>query len=493
MSVGYTVQFSTGRDNVFNVDATADVLGMEWRRGMTAAYEHVAQPTRGVVTLKNTSGTYLSLGAGATCQIRASVGFSTPKIMFMGYIRYTEITMRGKATIHVEGMDAWLHTESGTIGPQVNVRADEVITDLLSDAQWPPIIPYANYIVVSLGGQNGIDSGLLIYTPNLELTTETGRSTFAYVGDTWREGAPMIDIIREVVTSERGRFFLDKSGILKFYNRHYTMLNTTRRATYEKEILNWRYAFGADILNRVEVGITPRRIGPDNTVVYRNTQPMQVDAGVTRRVIVRYADDDGNRIGALSIQQPPTYTATTTDGIEVSAFLEVAVERIGVNAAKLTLTNLTPIRLVLSNLEIRGVPLITEDPLIVVAESGQSRTAYGPRHDRLWLPAVTDIDEAQAVADYELRRRTFARGWAKEITVRADAPDALEMDLFDRIQVVNMDETGHEADYLICGEYHQITPSFHRITWVLEPAEQELYIIIDKHGVNDTTRLIAPF
>lgn len=495
MTVTYVVLIDADRDGVNEIDATDDVIAAEWRRGMRGAYAHVAEPTRATITLDDTAKTYTGLMPGDFITIRAAVAPDSPQTRFSGHVEFITVTQRNRVILQAQGEDAWLHTEAVTVAPQTDARADEMIEDLLDAARWPPVVNYDPYIVISLDGQNGIDSGLLIYTPNVALQTQTGKSTFAYVGDTWREGAPMIEAIREVVVSERGRFYPAANGTLIFVNRHYTMLNSSRKATFEGDILTWRWAQGEDMLNRVEVGMVPRRIGPANSVVWRSTQPMRVDAGVTRRVILRYRDDDEKRIGVLDLDTEPSYTATTTDGlVNATNFVRVAVERIGMNAAAVTMANLTTVRLVVNDMELRGTPLYTDDPLIVVAEDGESRTKYGPRGERLWLPAVTDIDEAQAIAEYELGRRKTPQGRATSVTVRASAPDAFEVELFDRIRVIE-GHTGHDADYLVCQEHHEMGPRSHTITWALEPVEEDQYLVINRigHTVNHPTLLIAPF
>jgi hypothetical protein len=490
MSIETFVLLDRDRDGSFEDLITDDVLAMDWRLGMSRPYDVVAAPSRATLTLDNRQGLYTALLPGDGVTIRRQAPGGALLTGFVGVVESVEVAGRGRVRVQAHGLDAWLHTLRGTVAPGIQVTADTMIERLL--AEWPPLIAYNGYLIIDLDGHNMINSGVLVWTPDPRLMTQPGRSTFAYVGDTWRESEPLIDAIREVVTSERGRFYAARDGTLVFVNRHYTLLNSATVATFEDTMLDWDFAYGADLINRVEVACVPRRIGPANSAVWRTTNALRVEPGVTRRIIVRYRDDNDRAIGVLDLVEPVDYTARTSDGTDISAFVEVAAERIGVNAAALTLTNLTAVPAFVDALTLHGTPLITEDALVVVAEDGESRTRYGPRSVRLWLPALTDVEEAQAVAEYELARRKDPAGRARSITVRIEDDPTLRVQLLDRIRVKEA-HTGHDGDYLICAEAHEVTPDGHYVTWLLEPAETARYLVVDVNAIDDAERVIAPF
>ena len=102
--------------------------------------------------------------------------------------------------------------------------------------------------------------------------------TFTYVGDTWSDGIPAHSAIRQMVESERGRFFIDRSGQAIFYNRHHLLKDTDSLATFVDDMAALEYDYGAGTISHVQVRLLPRSIGSDGTTLWELESPLRIPA-----------------------------------------------------------------------------------------------------------------------------------------------------------------------------------------------------------------------
>jgi hypothetical protein len=122
---------------------------------------------------------------------------------------------------------------------------------------------------------------------------------------------------------------------------------------------------------------------------------------------------------------------------------------------------------------------------------------YGLQRAVLNLPALSDIETAHAFAQYELSRRKHPQGTIRTLTTTPqDHPThALSLTLFDRIHISET-HSGHSAqDYFIIGEAHHVSSggAHHRVTWTLEPADSQRFVIINNSTINDSTKVLTPY
>jgi hypothetical protein len=103
---------------------------------------------------------------------------------------------------------------------------------------------------------------------------------------------------------------------------------------------------------------------------------------------------------------------------------------------------------------------------------------------------VDSVDEADQIARYELRLRSQPRGviTALETSTRAHPQHVLARSLFDRI-AIHETQTGHDAEYLIVGETHEVTlgGTRHHVRWTLEHADPTLFWQIESSHLDQTT------
>jgi hypothetical protein len=468
-ATGFMLVAGSSAPAAFNADdlddtITPDVLSAEWRLGLERAYDAVAGPTRGQIVVRSADRRYspeateaagMGLLPGRRIRVRAVDGGETITL-FDGLIDQVEPAPGAlgsqETVIHLTGLDAQLKAARVLIPLQVNTRADVVIFQVMLQ---PPLNRF-------------------------ETALDVGQSTFAYVGDTWSDGLPALTPIRQVTEAERGRCVVDRAGRLIFYNRDH-LRDAVSVTTLDDNFSALDYAYGRGLINQVRVLVQPRAAGAAGSTLWTLESSQAIPGGAenTRQITARLRDANDRPIGATAVIAPVAgvdYAANTQadgSGVNVTAQVSVALTTVNGSAVKLTVTNSHPGTVyLLAGSRLRGTPLIQGDPLLVIREDAAGMTLYGVRPLEFNLPFLVTIDEAEALARYELARRRYPVGQVETITLdRSQHEDAiLRRTLFDRV-TIRESQTGHAADYWIIAETHRIDQGGerHRCTWTLEP------------------------
>jgi hypothetical protein len=492
MTITYTVVVDLNNDGDFvdtDESLSIDVVSMHWRLGMAAPYDSISTPAEAQITVRNTTQKYspetvgaLTLLPGKYLRIIANDGV-TNYVHFTGIIERVEplAGTLGKrmAVIHVVSAERQLKQAVVRLAPQINVRADEVINAVMDAVPLRrPILK--GIAALDVTGNAELDSNAVL-ADAFGRSLETAKSTFTYVGDTWAEGIPADDAIRQIVESERGRFFFNRFGDGIFFNRHHTLLDTTSLETFDNNADELEYAYAGDLANRVTVTITPRSIGSTGTVLWKVDSAQRISAVSGRELIAHYRDSDKRSIGALTVLpliKGVDYNANTAadgTGIDITAYVDVSLLRADFSAATLNLYNSVGVTAyILPGMQLRGTPLYRDDLLTIEQTDWTSVTFYGLRALNFDLSSLTSNEEAEQLARYELVRRAMPHGTLRRIhlnTIKHAAP-ILERSILERITVEDA-QTGHDADYFIVTEEHTVDLGGlrHRATWLLEPAQ----------------------
>jgi hypothetical protein len=506
MSITYIVAVDFNDDGDYadlGEAITADVLDMTWRLGMARAFESVAAPSTAQITVQNRARDYSpettgdDLVPGHRLRIQSDDG-ATVRTHFTGIISHIEPLPgdQGKRTavIHVVGPERDLSENRVTLPLQANVTADTVIDAVLDAALLRrPVLD--GYMIVGVDGHNTVGTHKL-FGQNIARSLETGKSILAYAGDTWGDGIPADRAIWELAESERGRFFFDRSGQAVFYNRHHTLLDVTPDATFDDDMDGLDYVYGVDVVNQVQVTVMPRSVGAADSALWTLGSNQKLTPGV-RHIIARFRDDNGNAIGALNVIPPrryTDYTALDDSGADASKVVNMGLVSADGGGARLVIDHTGSADVYLqAGTQVRGTPLIQTDPVTLAHQDMTSVTVYGLRMLTVAFPALTSLDEAEQMARYELARRKDPRGWVQtlRLSTRSHPADVLARTLFDRITIQET-QTGHTGDYFIVAEAHTVNRggTRHDVTWLLEPADSDVYFIIGTHNP-DGTRMLA--
>jgi len=507
----YTVSIDYNDNGSFadvGENRVSDVLQLDWRLGMARPYDTVAAPASARITVRNINRAYSpeyssdDLKPGKPIRIQSFDGITT-RTHFSGFIDHIEPLAGNQgerlAVIHAVGAEAVLGQQRIRLPPQISVTADSVISKVL-DATLLRYSPLAGFWLLDKVGHAELDSNTHI-AGSVPRALESGRSTFAYAADTWDSGVTALEAIRQMTDSERGRFFTDRFGQLVFYNRHHTLLSTTAVASFSDNMDGLDYTYGADIANQVEVTMLPRSLGFPATVLWKLAAPQLIQPGEVgfRRLIAPYRDANNLRMGAAVVNTPfagvdfQANTLADGSGADRTVNMNMVVMEANASSAVLEIRNIgtTPLFL-LAGAQLRGTPLISGDPALVMQTDFASANLYGLRRFSLDTPALTSIDEADQLARYELARRKDPRGTLTSISLseRLHLAQILSRTLFDRITIHDT-QTNHSGDYFIIAEEHTVDlgGTRHHARWLLETAAANSFWVMDASTLDQTTTL----
>lgn len=511
MSITYTVAVDLNDDGDFSdlgEAISADVLALRWRLGMARPYDTVAAPIEARITVRNRAGAYSpersanNLAPGKPLRIQSDDG-ATTRTHFSGFISHIEPLPgdqgRRTAILHAHGPERQLQ-QPLRLPPQINVTADAVIAAALDAVPLRRAVLAGRWIV-GVQFHTELDSSTRLAEPTISRSLETGKSTLAYVGDTWAEGIPALEAIRQVAEAERGRFFINREGAAVFYHRHHTLLESASAASFTDDMDGLAYVYGQDVVSGVQARVTPRSIGPAGTPLWtlESAQELPPRQDAPREIVARFRDASGRPIGALEVAHPvrfSDYTANTREdgsGVDKTALVDVVLLAAEASAARLRIVNRSGQRVyLLAGAALRGTPLYQGDPLSVEQHDAYSQAFYGPGTLVFDLPALTSLEEADSLARFELARRKDPRGAIRtmQINARLHPTQALARTLFDRI-AISESQTGHAFDYFIIAEDHHVERggARHSVAWLLENVGFSRFFIVGSGQLDQTTPL----
>ncbi|MAU08215.1 MAG: hypothetical protein CL607_00215 [Anaerolineaceae bacterium] len=495
MSTTFAIAIDHNDNGIYATEEalTQAVISLTWRLGMAAPYDPIAQVATAQVTVRNMNQAFspeqTPLLPGKRLRITSDDGTAT-RTHFIGRITHVEPTPgdwgHKLAIIHASDAMHELAQNQVRVTPLVDVRADEAIAAIIDQCEIRfPVL--AGYIVL---GRADSRVGQKLFGDPLDVDLQQGRSHFAYIGDLWGAGIAADEAIGQLANSERGRFYVNRQGQAVFLNRHHTLLQTTSQASFDDDMQGLAYIYGDEVLSEVDVTVVPRTIGNPGSLLWSLAQPQRLPRQDARQIVARYRDAEDNPMGALSLDNVAfTAKATATGGPDLTAQVDVGVLEAGMSAAVLEVRNFGEEEAYLHTLDLFGTPLMIADPLTLEWGNRYNLTTYGKQALELYLPALSDISEADQIARYELVRRQQPRGSVHQIglNARSHAEHALARSLFDRISLSDT-QTGHSGDYFIVAEEHHVEVGGyrHRVRWTLEPAEDDRFFIIGQHNLDGT-------
>ena len=510
MAATYTIAIDLDDDGDFadtGEDITSDVIAARWRLGMNVPDDSVAQPGTAQITVRNQSQRYSpeynTLQPGQVLRIQSDDG-TTVRTHFTGHISHVEPLPgdQGQRTAIIHAIDALAQLEHYRVRlpPQLNVRADDVIDQILD------LVPLRRARLKGYWLLGMVDHGELGTNTRLPVVTiarslQPGQTSFAYVGDTWGDGIAAIEAIRQVVEAERGQFFIDRAGQAVFYDRHTLLRDTSSVITFDDDMADMAYEYGAAVISRVQVRLIPRSIGVAGTALWQleNAQRLPDSADEIGRIVARFRDHNARPIGALAVIQPKPvldYLANTAEdgsGLDVTTQVDVVLRVADFSAAVLEVRNRSRrVAYLLAGAQVRGTPLYHGDPLLMEQTSHASLNLYRPQTLLFDLPTLESVAQAESLARFELARRKTPRGRVRSLTLTNQSHETqiLTRTLFDRITVQET-QTDHAADYFIIAEAHEVDLGGHRhrATWTLASAEASTFWVLGRDKLNQTTIL----
>ncbi len=291
--------------------------------------------------------------------------------------------------------------------------------------------------------------------PAVIMSLDTGVSSIPTTGEGWGGDISAAKVIDDVMKIERGFVFLDRSGVMKFYNRHHyfdpALAPTATVINLDTDATGKSYVYGQNYMNVARV--TYRPSGSTAGIIWQSQDPIEVEAGETKVVDVKLEYEEGKKktvdaITAFGTADPnSTYTTVPTHiKSKTSINTELANGR-----AKVTITNFSriPVRFTII---LRG-GIIESYGGQTVERSGDVRG--GKQSMNIDSRQLTEENDAINLGDYMLGIHDDAVGQFNNITIKSK-----NATWFDRMMSISLGtkltisetQTAHNQSYYVCGE-----------------------------------------
>lgn len=504
MATTWTIAIDWNRDNDFldtHEDVTQYVISARWFLGMRQPYQIIADDSMLNLVLDNQDKRFSPensaspiVTAGGKLQpfrpirIQSDDG-TTVRTHWRGWIEsiHPDVDENGKRQVRIQAAGAmqFLRSAETSLPLQENLRADEVIDQLMTNGMWPSDIFWTL-------DKSELDKNTRLADPSINMRSlEQGKSIFTMVGDNWiREGGysheknDTYDIYRaiwDVTNAEQGRFFFDREGKAVFWNRHHLALIDTTSATFDNDMPNLEYTYAdlRDIKNEVIVVCHPRVVSETtNEQLWELKDEVRVDAGKERKYVAWLQDADGNRVGAKGI------SATNVNFKHGSATVNLTPRA---NSVEVEIKNEGTDRAVLDNLKLEGQKVADRERMEAIVRDEDSIAEYGRRTLKINLPVIDQLDEAERIAQANLNKRSQPRGIVRRMDLHSHGLESgghhanqLSLGMGDRI-IIKENQTQHGQSgsgkpYHIIGEAHTLSQGATRFetSWYLEPGLEKL-------------------
>lgn len=501
-----------GNLNGTNDNITNWVMSLNWSLGMRQAYNDVAHNAVLSMTLRNEDKRFSpenpdsvlngNLAPYRPIRIQSNDG-TTTRTHFIGWVESIEpsVNQFGERVAQITASDylVFFRAAQTRLKLQEQVRTDEIIKQLIAEVVIPPALVTGFWRLGVPGlselGVNTYLSGSPAYS-----VLEQGVLTLTLAGDNWvkntsSEKDDTFDVFRaieDVTAAERGRFFINRDGKAVFWNRNHLSGVGTPVATFDNSMKDVTYAYADTALfqNEVVVACHPRTISPTaNEILWQLKSSVTIPKASSRTIRAKYEDGSGNRIGGRKVRIDSSNFSSGTGAISLVA---------NANSAELTVSNAsTTTDAVLSACVLKGEKITDYGRMEAMAVDGNSVLKYGRRTFHLNLPALSDFSTAQAVADYELDKRSLPRGNVSQMKLVSHGKNGggnhanqLALTIGDMVRIKE-EQTEHDGRYYVIGETHRLSnnATLLETTWYLEPAQPPILTRYAERNVDSELNL----
>lgn len=498
MTITYTVWIDHNRDGLqtSDEDITADVISLKWRLGMAEPYDTMAPPGWAEIMLDARSGAYTGTNAASllgSCLTILSDDGTTTRTHFVGFIdKITPATGEygaRAAQLHAQTRDSALPYHTPSIVPTALAEASALIRHALVGAGMPYRVTADHAILNDPGAVVGTAK---IFADIEAYTADTGLTTLAYGGAWGDRASPRADaLIQEIVASERGRFFCDREGTLRLFNRHALLQPQLSAATLTNDMVDLTVSSGEHVINDIEIQVTPRRIGAENSLLWTLDRSITVAAGEMRHLHVPLHDEETQMVGALLVLRH-TLTAVDQLGNDVTSRVSGWLSESTLTGAVLSLRHTHTSTVTIIGAMVYGTPLYCEPPQTAHIVDMPSVMQYGRRHQWLSLSALSTLEQAEDIARCEVGRRKTLASHAAMVTLSTQShpSEVLSCTLYEAVSIAET-HTLPASNYVICAEEHHVEQgaSVHCVTWLLEPIDGDIFACVGQPL--DEIRVIA--
>lgn len=483
-------------------DVTDRVISAKWFLGMKQAYQDTADDSKVELVLSNADKRFspeytlspLWDGTANPPKSKAqpfrpmriqSYDGTTTRTHWVGWVERIQpaVNKFGQRVVSIIATGAlqFFRATETNIPLQEDKATDKVIAELIKEVVVPPALNRA--WVLGRVGNSELGQTTYLADTTAYSTLDEGKMTLAMAADNWvRDGGlsnvnkdtfDVYQAIQDITAAEHGKFLFDREGKALFWNRHHLLQGGTPVATFDDTMteLVYTYANIDQCKNEIIVICHPRTISDTATDVLwqLGNSIIQVEPGKTRELYVKFEDEGKNRVGGRDV--------VVTD-LEFESGTAAATVEAKANGAQLKFVNSGTQTAVIKKCKVKGRKIVDSGDMEAKAVDTASIIDYGRRTLRINLPSIDNLEHAQYIADFERNRRGQPRGEVSALTVLSHGKNGggqhthqLARTLGELI-TVRETQTGHDKNYYIIGEAHELTASatLWKTTWYLEPA-----------------------
>jgi len=497
MMIIYSFEIDINKDGAFSDPVgilSARLISASWILGITDNLRQMSTPLQVRVSLhdphldfsrdvgRNPFGAVLR---GKMGRLRATVGEDT-YTLFTAWITSVSTDERnGGAITTLTLEDKMLFMQDSEYLPKVST--DILVSDEIQNVFASAFVgyPYESSFWVMGGSNLGVNTYLY---ENTHVELEASQTTLEYAGDAADRGngVSALGYIMDLLTAEvGGRFFVDRAGKFQFQSRHHDLIATVSDTFTDADYVDFGVAEDT-VYNEITVNYFPRQVGTPGSILFQSDSvPFSVSGGSSRKISARYRDPDNedSTVGAKDViplvENTDIRVNSEEDGSGTDLIRQVKIMyEIGGTSTQITITNPEGGATAhVTFLQVRGTPLITHESEQVQNLDVSSLYNYG-------YSPMKPID-ARFVSKLAL-----AQGFANQLTKRFSNPQVVYTSINfllgrddahnrrvlgrvigDRITVKN-NISGHDADYAIVGEQHQLAGKQHAVRYLLRPANR---------------------
>lgn len=473
------------------------LIWVEWRNGMGKMFQDMADEATLKAELKNPNGLF-------NPEKRSSPlwGLAKPKtpiklladgaVVWRGWLEKIDVAWRpgGQAhgstsvMLHASGYKKHLEKQHINIGMQKGKRIDELIAKVLRFAGVPPAAEGGWLLGRSGYSELGVTTVLGAITDFADLDV-SGYTMIRYGDETKAAWA----MLTELVGIERGKFFFGRDGKAVFWNSG--RITTSSPPSYLIDDggqgvppLKMDYEFGKSVINVVRVGFEPSADDSGEITLYRLPAPITLATNEQLTIECYYKDELGEKVGAQEA------TARCVNVVFGSGAGSVRIAKQKGDHAIVEIVCSAAGEL--TGFDIVGKPVRRRQKHVVEVSDDDSIIAYGRQELGLQLTALDDAARATAIANFEISRRAFPRGFVSRVEF-LNANDGianahhLDWDMGDLVALMS-GAYGHNRHYLIAGEQHRLEDGMksHRTSFFLEPLKRDWLMDSDGNFLLDS-------
>ncbi len=411
MSTTFQLYIDSDDDGTVDEEFTAKVVSMDWKLGFSDELQHVAPLSKATIILDNLQALVANDVYNHQIKITGTATGHAETTLWTGWGRSITLAQNFTTmTLECVGLEEPLYTQRVSIPIQLDQKAGAILQLVIDQVNFR-LKDFGDSILLD-DPDTGFVGKLIADSDKIGINLDSGVQTFPYAGDRW-DNALAIDIIRDIVSSDSGRFYTNRIGTLVFVDKDGLVTGTGVSIT-DLAATDSAFVTGSTVFNASQITFTGRFVGTPDSVLFQIDEALKIQPGKSRKIKCRYRDSNDNPSGATVVNPlfaDTNYTANRNEAGTASNQTEnINLDTIAEDGNSITLEihHTKPFDIWLTKLEVTGTPLSKSDPMTVEVVDFPAAVKDGYRYISSAAPLLATAELAQNAANFELNRRTLS-------------------------------------------------------------------------------------